>query len=123
MQVVKTVTAGSSIFQRTVKELSQDELTQLCQQVPSIKLAATDLLGKRLQDVVHTAKLASSKSEARRVIEQGGITINDQRIINPNHIIQAVDFRHNQFLVLCKGKKNIAILTSDTPVTPAPSLA
>ena len=113
---VKITTAGSSIFQRPIQEFSSNELTQLSQQIPSLDFSRNLILGKRLQDVVYTAQLVSSKSEARRIIEQGGISINDRRVDDPSYLIRSSDFLRDEFLVLRKGKKTIAMITSRQPL-------
>lgn len=41
-----------------------------------------------LTDLLFTASLVSSKSEARRLIEQGGVRINGERISDPNYKIR-----------------------------------
>jgi tyrosyl-tRNA synthetase len=41
-----------------------------------------------LVDIVITAGFAKSKSAARRLIEQGGIRINDVKVTDPNLIVQ-----------------------------------
>jgi len=122
-QVVQKMTAGSSIFLRPANEFSSEELNALSAQVPGIRVPNTEeVLGKRLQEIVHAVQLTTSKSEARRVIEQGGITLNDQRINDPAYVIKATDFLQGKFLILGKGKKNIAMLTSKAPVKAIPSI-
>ena len=46
------------------------------------------------------SKLLPSKSEARRLIIQGGITVNNEKVIDPN-----LEFVGE--IILKKGKKNI----------------
>lgn len=48
--------------------------------------------------------LASSKSEARRLIQQGGITVEDKKIIDVNEILTINDFSDNK-VIIKKGKK------------------
>jgi tyrosyl-tRNA synthetase len=57
-----------------------------------------------LIDLLFECEIASSKSEARRLIEQGGIKINDEKI-EINRVIKKADFKNN-FMVISKGKKN-----------------
>lgn len=121
--IVQKLTAGSSLFLRPAKEFSSQELQELSQQTPGLKIPnATDVVGKRLAELVHSVKLASSKSEARRVIEQGGITLNDQRITDPAYEIQKTDLLRKQFLILCKGKKTVAMLSAEQPGFSSPTI-
>jgi tyrosyl-tRNA synthetase len=55
-------------------------------------------------DLLVKVNLFSSKSEARRNIEQGGVTINDKKIEDVNQLITKDDFKDNMMIVK-KGKK------------------
>ena len=55
-------------------------------------------------DVMIMAKVASSKSDARRVIEGGGVKINDTKVVDVNAKIG--DFTAESEFVLHKGKKS-----------------
>lgn len=57
-----------------------------------------------LIDLLVEARLASSKSEARRLIEQNGISINQIKENNVDKIIEESDFKEG-FLIIQKGKK------------------
>ena len=61
--------------------------------VSTLPISITDLL-------VQT-KLAPSKGQARRLIEQGGISINDEKISDINYMIEKID----EYIILKKGKK------------------
>jgi len=50
------------------------------------------------------AKLIPSKAEGRRLISQGGIYVNGERIDDPNRTITSGDFKDGQ-LFIRKGKK------------------
>lgn len=55
-------------------------------------------------DILVAASLAKSKGEARRLIEQGGITVDDGRITNLGAAVSKADFAKGHVLVK-KGKK------------------
>ena len=57
-----------------------------------------------LIDLLLELNLVASKSEARRLIEQNGISINQIKENDVNRIIDASDFK-NGFIVIQKGKK------------------
>lgn len=73
--------------------------------VPAVALDRNTVLsGLTMADLLVAAKLAVSKSEARRLIIQGGITLNDQRVADFNQMVTVEDFPANQALIK-KGKK------------------
>jgi tyrosyl-tRNA synthetase len=54
-------------------------------EVPTQKLKTKNL---KLIDLIMETKLVASKSEARRLIEQGGVKIDEAKKTNPNEIIE-----------------------------------
>lgn len=60
--------------------------------------------GFNILDILVSLKLAPSKSEARRLVQQGGIKVNDIKIENIEHNINIKDFNENKILIQ-KGKK------------------
>lgn len=57
-------------------------------------------------DVAVTAGLAASKGEARKLIQGGGIRINDEKVTDP-HAKLTKDLFQNNSLKLSKGQKNV----------------
>ena len=55
-------------------------------------------------DILVAASLAKSKGEARRLIEQGGITVDDERVTDIAKAVSKADFEKGHVLVK-KGKK------------------
>jgi tyrosyl-tRNA synthetase len=49
---------------------------------------------------------AKSKSEARRLVSQGGVYINDQRIDVPDRVLTLADVSSDNNIMLRVGKKN-----------------
>ena len=61
-------------------------------------------LGVNILDLLVETNLVSSKSEARRLVEQNGISINQTKENDVNRIINESDFKEG-FIVIQKGKK------------------
>lgn len=70
--------------------------------MPTVKIEDKEL---SLVDLLVKSNLASSKSEARRLIIQGGIKVNNEKMTNPDEVITIND------TVVSKGKKNIIKVT------------
>lgn len=73
--------------------------------VPTYILPKSDLNTKQIVDIVTEGKLCASKSESRRMIEGGGITLNDQKVTDFRRTIIESDLVDN-YVILRKGKKN-----------------
>ena len=63
-------------------------------------------------DALLASKLATSKGDARRLIKQGGVYVNDRRVTDVNQRLQPDDWRGTK-LVLRKGKKDYHVLSAD----------
>lgn len=55
-------------------------------------------------DLLLKAELAPSKGEARRLIQQGGISINDVKVNKIDDMVDKKNFKDN-FIIIKKGKK------------------
>ena len=65
--------------------------------------------GLNVIDILMLSKIFESKSEARRLIEQNGVSINNNKIDNVNAIINIDSFDNNSLLIQ-KGKKKFVKL-------------
>ena len=63
-----------------------------------------DLLNLNITDLLVKTKLVSSKSEAKRLIEQNGISLNQEKVESVDQLITRNDLNDNS-LILQKGKK------------------
>lgn len=86
-----------STLAAALREASNGEVTELAAGGPD---AITDLL-------VSTG-LAKSKGDARRTVAEGGVYVNNVRIESDEWIPQSSNFLHDRWLVLRRGKRNIA---------------
>ncbi len=59
-------------------------------------------------DLLRSSGLASSSSEARRTVAEGGANINNQRISDPDHTPSRDDLLHGRYLVVRRGKRAVA---------------
>lgn len=54
-------------------------------------------------DMMTKAGIAKSKGEGRRLIQQGGVSVNDEKVTDSNAVLSADDFKED--VILRKGKK------------------
>lgn len=72
--------------------------------MPSITIDIKNIENKNILDLLVLTGIASSKSEARRLVTQGGISLNKEKVLEPNTIIDKTLFNDNS-LIIQKGKK------------------
>ena len=63
-----------------------------------------DAVGMGILDVMVTAGLAASKGEARRLVQQGGVSVNDAKVTDPTATLSDADFAEGHAIIK-KGKK------------------
>lgn len=98
------VTMGAAPGSETV--LDAEILESISKDMANSKLPESAVVGQKLVDVVVEAGLQSSKGEARRLIRNGGVYLNNEKIIDENGIIQKKDLIDGRLLLIAAGKKN-----------------
>ena len=74
--------------------------------IPEVEVSSEDFGdGMDLLTLIASTKIVPSKKEGRRLIEQGGVLLNDEKVTNPKHGITTADFDGDGCLIK-KGKKN-----------------
>ena len=69
--------------------------------MPCVQL---DDINLSLLDAIIKTNIAPSKGQARTLISQGGISLNDEKILDTNYILSDKDFSDG-YAILKKGKK------------------
>jgi tyrosyl-tRNA synthetase len=54
--------------------------------------------------------LFPSKAELKRMVQGGGLKINEQKIENPDQLLTLQDLIEDEFLLIQKGKKNYFVV-------------
>ena len=72
--------------------------------VPTIEITAEEMNAKVI-DVLTAAKVFSSKREARQMITQGGLTVKEEVLKDPEAALKADMFDADKSLLIRKGKK------------------
>lgn len=73
-------------------------------QVAELKPGGPDVI----TDLLVATGLSASKGAARRTVAEGGVSVNNVRIESDDWVPQASDFLHGRWLVVRRGKRNIA---------------
>lgn len=73
--------------------------------VPTVEITREDL-AKPMLDILTAAGVFPSKSEGRRNMEQGGVTVGENKVTDPTHLFKEEDFSEG-YLLVKKGKKKV----------------
>ena len=72
--------------------------------VPTV-IISKDSLGSTVLDVIASNKIVPSKKEGRRLIEQNGLSLNDEKVTDVQRLLTEEDFKDGAALIK-RGKKN-----------------
>ena len=80
--------------------------------MPSAKIEEADLVDGNIDliSLLHKSGLANTRSEARRAIEQGGVSIDGEKVTDIKHLVSGEKLQGDG-IVLKKGKKNFRKVT------------
>jgi tyrosyl-tRNA synthetase len=78
--------------------------------VPSIDLPRGNVVGQSFADLAAAAGLCKSKGEARRLVEKGGLYINNRRVEGLEAKVSLSDIVGGRVLVLRSGKRTFHLV-------------
>ncbi|KAL6323645.1 hypothetical protein AAG906_002112 [Vitis piasezkii] len=94
--------AETKLDWKTIEGIAKD--------VPSCSLSYDEVLNLSLLDLSISTGLLESKSAARRLLKQGGLYLNNNRIDSEAKRIEAEDIVDGKVLLLSAGKKNKVVV-------------
>ena len=108
----KAVRASEVLFGKEISGLSVAEILDIFADVPSTEIAKSKLEvdGFSLGDALVLSGLAPSKGEAKRLVQGGGVAVNNVRAGDARQTISVSEFIDGQVLVLRKGAKHYHVI-------------
>lgn len=105
------IAASQAMFGGDLAGLDQATLLDVFSEVPSEEIdRATLTSGALLVDILTDRGIFESKSEARRLIKNGGLYLNSRRIESEDMVFNADALLTDDMAVVRKGKKNYYLL-------------
>ncbi|GBE31082.1 tyrosine--tRNA ligase 1 [bacterium BMS3Bbin04] len=113
LQAERMVAGAEALYSGRLEDLDSDLINQVFSEGPSCRLSSQRLeLGVDLVDLVAECALVKSKSEARRMLKQGALYVNDQRA-EEGKMVDHEDILPSGVVVLRKGKRDYLLLQFD----------
>ena len=111
-EVERARTASRVLFGGEIQGLGASEIEEIFFDVPSSVVSKEALSGEGtgLVALLADAGVTSSRGEARRALEQGGIYLNNRRVEDPQANVTVSDAVEGRFLVIRKGKRRYHLL-------------
>jgi tyrosyl-tRNA synthetase len=99
--------ASKVLFGEDIADLGVDEVLEVFGDVPSTELAIEEMAagGIGIVDLLARVKLAPSRSEARRLVQSGGVYVNNRRVADPQVTLTREMAIEGQVFVVRKGSR------------------
>lgn len=85
--------------------LDPHALEEIQKDMPNISLPREQVIGKKYTDIAAASNFLSSKSEAVRLIKNGGAYLNNLKINDPNFTLETDHIIGDKYCILGAGKK------------------
>lgn len=104
--------ASQALFGEEISALTAEELLDVLQEAPCTQMQRSRLgeQGIPIVELAVEAGLATSKGEARRLIEGGGVYLNNRRVTQATQAVTAESALHGRFLVLRRGQREFRLV-------------
>lgn len=98
-----------------LSKLDEDTLLSVFEGVPQVNISKSELeAGIPLLDLLaDKSGIFPSRGEARKLVQSGGVSINKQKVSDPNAQQTATDLLQNKYLLIQKGKKNYYLIIAN----------
>lgn len=106
----KALQASLSMMPGKVVELSGDSIREIIKDVPNAQLPRGEVDQSKLIDVVVKAGFSASKGDVRRLIRNGGVWLNNEKIDDENFTITDALFIDQKYLLISLGKKHKSVI-------------
>ncbi len=96
----------------SLKKIDEDTFLSVFEGVPMHEVDKQTIMNKISMSSLLTEKATvfSSKGELRRLIKGGGLSINKEKIQDPEHSIGSKDLLNDKYVLVQKGKKNYFLI-------------
>ena len=100
--------AAKALFgQGDISELDLATLDAALSQLPRVEIARNADIPAWV-DLLAACGVVDSKSAARRIVKEGGAYLNNEKVVSEDFTPQKSDFLHGKYLLLRKGKRDLA---------------
>lgn len=107
------VAASEVMFGGSLENLTDADLRPLLSELPATSISRDTLAaGIPLVDLLVQTGLAQSKGAARRLLQGGGVYVNNLRITEPGQVLTTADLGTESMMILRAGKKNYHLVST-----------
>ncbi len=97
----------------TLRRLDEETFLQVFEGVPRFTVARDALPLPFVELCTERAQIFPSKGECRKMVQGGGVSLNKERIADPQRPVTAEELIAGRYLLVQKGKKSYYLLTAE----------
>lgn len=87
-------------------ELTLESMESIAKELPNKEISLEEVVGHKIVDLTALLEIVPSKGEARRLIKNGGLFLNNEKVADEGKFIALEDLIGEKFLLISTGKKN-----------------
>lgn len=112
----KAIEASQILFsnkaEESLKKLDEKTLLEIMEGVPSFEITEEDIKAgiPFLEFLAVKTSVFPSKGEARKMVQQGGVSLNKRKETDPNYSVTEADLLNGKYILVQKGKKNYYLI-------------
>jgi tyrosyl-tRNA synthetase len=112
-EVDRVIAASAALFGRgALDQLSEGTLRAAVAELPTVVIPASEVGAVTIVELTERAGLCASRSEARRAIKQGGMSVNNVKVTDENAVLTGEQLLAGGVAVLRKGRELGAVRIS-----------
>ncbi len=117
-QLRKAIEASQILFgkgtKETLRQLDEQTFLDVFEGVPTFEISKGELeKGVNVVELLaEKTKVFGSKSEVRRLIKEGGLNINQEKVGSQEHNVTTADLLNDKYILIRKGKKKYFIIVA-----------
>lgn len=104
-ELIEAQKITEALFNGNFSDLKESNFKQIVKIINGIKIEENS----NLVDVLVETQLASSKREAREFINNGAISVNDEKINDTSHTLNSEDAYYHNYCVIKRGRRRHAV--------------
>lgn len=110
VMAVSNVLFGKDANAEALHKMSQLELMTISEEIPTFesKIYPLDI---NIADLLSDLGIVSSKSEARKAIQNNAVSVNKVKILSHDYKVGPSDLLHDKYIMIENGKKNKFMIT------------
>lgn len=107
------INASKILFGGNLEGITENALKEVASEIPNAAITADSLSseeGYSLLDALVDAGLSSSRGQAKKDIQGGGVNVNNQRVQEIGYKLTNTNVHYDKYILIRRGKKNYAAL-------------